>query len=152
MRYLHDLSPSTRAALGDRDVIVFDGVCVLCSGFFRFVLRHDRAERFHFVTAQSDLGQAMYRDLDLPTDDFETNLVITDGRIHERLDAFAAAMRALGGIWSVAGLVRGLPAWAKDPVYHLIARNRYRIFGRTETCLLPAPGVRARFLDLDRAA
>ena len=149
---LSAFSAPVRAALAGRDAIVFDGVCVLCSGFFRFVARHDRAGRFAFVTAQSDLGQAMYRDLGLPTDDFETNLVIVDGRCHQRLDAFAAAMGALGRPWSALALLRHLPGPAKDPAYHLIARNRYRIFGRTEACLVPTPDLRARFLDLPRAA
>ncbi|WP_298430223.1 thiol-disulfide oxidoreductase DCC family protein [uncultured Jannaschia sp.] len=146
------LSAPVRAALGDRDVVVFDGVCVLCSGFFRFVLRHDAAGRFHFVTAQSALGQALYRDLGLPTDAFETNLVIVDGRIHERLDAFAAAMSALGGPWRALAAARFVPEPLRSGLYHAIARNRYRIFGRTDLCMIPAPDVRARFLDLDRAA
>ncbi|MFO6465579.1 thiol-disulfide oxidoreductase DCC family protein [Jannaschia sp. KMU-145] len=151
-RDLHRLSPRVRAALGDRDVIVFDGVCVLCSRFFRFVLRHDRAQRFAFVTAQSDLGQAMYRDLGLPTDMFETNLVIVDARIHERLDAFGAAMSALGWPWRALAVARLIPEPLRSGLYHRIARNRYRIFGRTESCMIPAPDVRARFLDLGRAA
>ncbi|MEM7491543.1 MAG: DCC1-like thiol-disulfide oxidoreductase family protein [Pseudomonadota bacterium] len=133
-------------------MIVFDGVCVLCSGFFRFVLDRDRAGRFRFVTAQSALGQAMYRDLGLPADVFETNLVIVDGRIHQRLDAFAAAMSALGWPWRALAVARVLPGPLKDWAYHRIARNRYRLFGRTETCLIPGPEVRGRFLDLDAAA
>ena len=144
-------SAPVRTALAGRDVIVFDGHCVLCSGFFRFVLRHDRAERFAFVTAQSDLGQAMYRDLGLPLDDFETNLVIVDDRLHMRLDAFAAAMSALGWPWRAFAPLRRIPAALKDPAYHLIARNRYRLLGRTETCLMPTPELRARFLDLPGA-
>ena len=82
--------------VGDRDLIVFDGECVLCSGFFRFMLRHDRAGRFCFATAQSPLGQSLYQALGLPKDNFETNLVFVDGRVYGHLDAFAAAMGALG--------------------------------------------------------
>lgn len=141
------LSADTRAVIGRRDVIVFDGVCVLCSGFFRFVTRFDRAERFHFATAQSPLGQAMYRDLGLPTDDFDTNLVLVDGHLHQRLDAFAAAMGALGWPWRALLALRLLPRPIKDPLYYAIARNRYRLFGRTETCMMPTPGLRARFLN-----
>ena len=142
-----DLPADLAARLTGRDVIVFDGVCVLCSGFFRFVLRHDRRARFGFATAQSPLGQALYRALDLPTDDFETNLVIVDGRVYQRLDAFAAAMRALGWPWAGLSALRWLPAALKDPAYHAIARNRYRLFGRTDTCLIPTPDLRARFLE-----
>nr|WP_037254631.1 DCC1-like thiol-disulfide oxidoreductase family protein [Roseobacter sp. SK209-2-6] len=129
------------------DLIVFDGECVLCSGFFRFMLRFDRAGRFSFATAQSALGQRLYREQGLPTGDFETNLVYVDGRCYQRLDAFATAMRALPWPWPILSLCRFLPRWVKDPAYHLIARNRYQIFGRYETCMLPSAEVRSRFLD-----
>ncbi|MGR3620997.1 thiol-disulfide oxidoreductase DCC family protein [Pseudophaeobacter sp.] len=129
------------------DLIVFDGECVLCSRFFQFMLRHDREQRFSFATAQSVLGQRLYRERGLPTDDFETNLVFVEGRCFQRLDAFAAAMRALPGAWPLLGLCRFLPGFVKDPLYHAVARNRYRIFGRTETCMVPSPELRARFLD-----
>ena len=151
MDHVSDLSPDLRAVLGARDLIVFDGECVLCSGFFRFVLARD-AGRFHFALAQSDLGAQLYAALGLPQTEFETNLVIVDGRIYQRLDAFAAAMRAIGGPWRLLSSLRFLPGILKDPVYHLIARNRYRIFGRYDTCLIPSAEVQARFIDLPRAA
>lgn len=140
------LPADLQARLSGRDLIVFDGVCVLCSGFFRFMLRRDRQRHFSFATAQSPLGQALYAALDLPLTEFETNLVVVDGQIHQRLDAFSAAMRRLGGPWALPGLLRFLPGVMKDPAYHLIARNRYRLFGRTETCLMPGSEVRSRFL------
>lgn len=125
-------------------LIVFDGECVLCSGFFRFMLARD-AGRFQFATAQSPLGQSLYRALDLPLVDFETNLVIVNGLIYQRLDGFCVAMSVLGWPWRVLGVGRFLPRIIKDPMYHLIARNRYRIFGRYDTCMLPTPELRARF-------
>ncbi|WP_027243475.1 thiol-disulfide oxidoreductase DCC family protein [Leisingera daeponensis] len=131
--------------LENRNLIVFDGECVLCSGFFRFMLRHDREGRFSFATAQSPLGQQLYRAHGLPTDEFETNLVIVDGRSHQRLDAFAAAMRALPWPWPVLSVCRFLPGWLKDPLYFSVARNRYRLFGRYDRCMIPSPEVRARF-------
>lgn len=143
---VRDLPEDLRAAIDGRDLIVFDGVCVLCAGFFHFVLRWDRHERFRFATAQGPVGQALYRALDLPTDVFETNLVITDGRIHQRLDAFAAVMTALGGAWQGLGCLRYLPHWLKDPAYRAVAHNRYRLFGRRSQCLFPGPDLRARFL------
>jgi predicted DCC family thiol-disulfide oxidoreductase YuxK len=151
-RPLSALSVPARDALGGHDVIVFDGECVLCSGFFRFVLRHDRARRFRFATAQSPLGQRLYADLGLPTDAFETNLVLVDGRIHERLPAFAAAMGALGWPWRALAVARWVPEPLSSTLYHAIARNRYRLFGRYDHCMIPTPEVRDRFLDLQRAA
>lgn len=128
------------------DAIVFDGECVLCSGFFRFMVTHDTVGRFQFATAQSPLGQRLYDGLGLPTQDFETNLVIVDGKVFQRLDAFAAAMRELPGFWPALSVCRFLPGWIKDPLYYAIARNRYRIFGRAQTCMIPDAALRSRFL------
>lgn len=151
MTRVEDLPNDLAAALRGRDLIVFDGVCVLCSGFFRFMVRHDHRRRFCFATAQGPLGQALYAALDLPLTEFETNLVVVDGRIYQRLDAFAAAMSAIGLPWALLSGVRYLPGRLKDAAYHLIARNRYRLFGRHDTCLMPCPDLRARFLEDWRA-
>lgn len=142
-----DALPADLAArLHGRDLIVFDGECVFCSAFFRFMLRHDRRETFAYATAQSPLGQGLYAALGLPTDDFETNLVVVGGVIHQRLDAFAAAMGQLRYPWRVLALCRLLPGLIKDAIYKPIARNRYRIFGRYDACMIPNPALRARFL------
>ncbi len=141
-----DLPEALRHRIHDQDLIVFDGECVLCSGFFVLMLRIDRAARFQFVVAQSELGHALYEALGLPTDDYETNLVMVDGRIHTHLDAFASAMQAVGGIWWMLSLCRFLPSPLKRFLYFRIARNRYALFGRRDTCLLPDAQVRARFL------
>jgi len=144
-----DTLPQRLSRLIDgRDLIVFDGECVLCSGFFRLMLRIDRTERFAFATAQSPLGHALYAALDLPLHEFETNLVIVDGVIYQRLDAFAAAMRAVGWPWCALGAVRAIPEPLRSFLYHRLARNRYAIFGRTETCMMPDADLRTRFLDL----
>ena len=140
------LAPQLSELVGGRDVIVFDGECVLCSGFFKFMLKHDRLGRFDFVLAQSQAGRALYEALDLPVDDLETNLVIVDGQVHQRLDAFAAAMRTLAWPWKTLSICRFLPGLVKDPLYHLIARNRYAMFGRYDSCMIPDTAVRARFV------
>ncbi len=136
-----------RAIQLDHDLIVFDGECLLCSQFFQFMLRYDRSQRFSFATAQSALGQQLFRDQGLPQDDFETLLVFVDGRCYQRLDAIAAAMRALPRAWRVLGLCRYLPGVLKDPLYRGLARNRYRLFGRANRCMVPDADIRARFLD-----
>ena len=144
---LDTLDAQTRDALQGRDLIVFDGVCVLCSGFFKFMLRHDRQERFSFAMAQADLGQACYAALGMPLDDFQSNLVIKDGWIYTDLDAFAAAMAGLGWPWTALSAMGWLPGVVKVPLYRVVARNRYRLFGRYETCMLPDARVKARFFS-----
>ena len=141
-----------RTRLDGRDLIVFDGECVLCSGFFRFITRVDRTQRFHFAHAQSPFGQALYTALGLPNDDFETNLIIVDGVVHTHLDSFAAAMRAIGWPWRALGVIRLLPRPLKTFLYARIARNRYALFGRYDTCMMPDPSLSARFIDCAESA
>lgn len=129
-----------------RDIIVFDGVCVLCSGFMRFVLRHDREEHFLFMTAQSAQGEALYAALGLKAGDYDTNLVFIDGQLYERLDAFAVVMRKLGWPWRALAILGWLPGPLKDWIYYRIARNRYAMFGRRETCMVPDSAITSRFI------
>lgn len=136
-----------QSRLAHRDLIVFDGECVLCSGFFRFIIRADKTQRFHFAHAQSDIGSAFYTALGMPTDDFGTNLVIVDGMIYERLDAFAAAMAALGWPYKALAIMRFIPDPLSSFLYNRIAKNRYAMFGRYDTCMMPTPDLRARFID-----
>ena len=131
----------------DKPIIVFDGVCVLCSGFVRFVVARDPDAKFRFVSAQSPLGQALFRHYDLDTDDFETNLLIADGRAFGKLDALTGILQRLGGVWRIATITSLLPRTLRDRLYDRIARNRYRIFGRTDSCIVPDASWRSRVLE-----
>lgn len=128
-------------------LIVFDGECVLCSVFARFVFARDRNARFRFTMAQSDLGQALYRHYGLDTRDFETNLVIVDGRLHGKLTGFARVMAELGWPWRALAALRVVPRPIGNWLYDRIARNRYRLFGRYDACRLPSPELRARVIE-----
>ena len=147
MSHVAELPVELQETLGTRDLIVFDGECVLCSGFFRTMVRLDSAERFSFAAAQSPLGTALYEAMGLPTRDYETNLVIVDGVIHQRLDAFAVAMKAVGWPWRAFSVVRFIPEPLRSFLYHRLARNRYAIFGRYDTCMMPDQRLAARFID-----
>lgn len=127
-------------------LIVFDGVCVLCSGFVKFVLRFDHAKRFRFTLAQGPLGQALYRHYRLDLVEFETNLVLQRGVVYSKLGAFAAVLNELGGMWKLLALIRFIPQPLSDWLYDRIAKNRYRVFGRTEYCMVPSPEIRDRFI------
>ena len=122
-------------------LIVFDNVCVLCSGFVQWVMAHDRSRRFWFTPAQGPIGQALYRDLGLDPVRFETNLVVVDGIVYGKLEAFVKVAIQLGGVWRAAAVLRILPAPLRDWLYDAIAQNRYRLFGRRETCWLPRAGM-----------
>jgi len=156
MRYDTDISPddtsptapSPNPVYDERQpLIVFDGVCVLCSGFARTVVRFDREKRFRFTTAQSSLGQALYRKYGLRTDFYETNLVIIDGIAYQRLDSLIATADAMGWPWRAARVLRILPLPLRDRLYRLIAQNRYALFGRKDSCEIPSGELRNRIID-----
>ena len=127
-------------------LIVFDGVCVLCSGFVRMVVRLDRQSRFRFATAQSPFGQALFSKHGLRTDSYETNLVLVDGVAFTRLDSFVAVMSELGWPWRTASVLLLLPRPLRDWLYDRIAKNRYALFGRKDSCEVPSAEMRERFL------
>jgi predicted DCC family thiol-disulfide oxidoreductase YuxK len=144
--YSYRTDPNVPTFPDDRPLIVFDGLCVLCSAFVRFILRRDRNFAFRLTTAQSALGQALYRHYGLDTNDFETNLIIDAGRPWAKLDSVALAGRQLGGLWRALVLLRLLPRPIADWLYDRVARNRYSLFGRTDRCMVPAPAWRDRFI------
>lgn len=132
--YAYRNDPSVPDFPDERPLIVFDGVCVLCNGFARFVAQRDPGNRFRFAEAQSPLGGALFRHYGLDDSDFETNLLIQDGRAYGRMEAFVEIVRQLGWAWPAVSAVLVMPRPARDWIYERIARNRYRIFGRYETC------------------
>jgi predicted DCC family thiol-disulfide oxidoreductase YuxK len=141
-------TPAPQAlAVGEPDLVVFDGVCVLCNGFARFVHRHDQAGAFRFATAQSPAGQAAYRSASLSPEAIDTILVRRQGKVLQKSAAVLAAVAAFGGPWRAVAVFNLVPRPIRDWVYDRIARNRYRLFGRHDSCPLPPPGLRDRFVD-----
>jgi predicted DCC family thiol-disulfide oxidoreductase YuxK len=139
-------APAVPTFDGRHPLIVFDGICVLCSGFAKFVVRFDRGRKFRFTTAQSQLGEALYRQHGLRTDVYETNLVIIDGVAHLRLDSMIAVLAELGWPWRAARLLRLIPRPVRDRLYGLIARNRYALFGKKANCDIPSAALRERIV------
>jgi predicted DCC family thiol-disulfide oxidoreductase YuxK len=130
----------------DRPVIVFDGHCALCSGWARFVLRHDRRGRYRLLPAQTPLGEAIYRHYGLDPVDYETNLLLEDGRLFMKSEGTIRMFEGLGLPWSLMAVGRVLPLAWRDALYGLVARNRIKWFGRREVCYLGDPGWTDRFL------
>ena len=139
-------------ATADAPIILYDGVCGLCNRLTRFVLARDPAGRFRFASLQSALaGEILTRHGRDPRDLDTLYLVLARGRPDERLltksDAALWILRELGGPWRTAAMLRVLPRWVRDLGYDVVARTRYRVFGRYDSCPLPDPSHRTRFLD-----
>ena len=131
----------------DRPVIIFDGYCVLCSRWANFVLRQDRAATFRLLPAQSPLGHALYVHFGLDPENYETNILVADGLAWLKLEGSIRTAEGLGFPWSLAAALRVLPLAWRDKLYELIARNRFRLFGRRDTCYVPTVDHRDRFLS-----
>jgi predicted DCC family thiol-disulfide oxidoreductase YuxK len=112
----------------------------------RFVLRHDRKGLYRFIPAQSALGRALYVHYGLDPEDYETNILIQDGRAWFKAGGTIRMLQNLGFPWSLAGALRIVPAAWLDPLYERLARNRFRIGGRLDACYRPDPGHEGRFL------
>lgn len=128
-------------------IILFDAVCKLCNHWTRFILRVDKQERFKLCSVQSPQGQALLAHYGFPLDNFETMLLIRNGTCLTHSDAFLAIMKELPFPWSILATLRWLPKRWRDAGYGVIARNRYRVFGRYDGCMLPPKGFKERFLD-----
>ena len=126
-------------------LILFDGVCVFCSRWVRFVIAHDLEGRFRFLPIQSEAGRSLAARYGIDPEAPQTNAVVMNGRIFFKSDAALTVLGALRRTRPLAAL-KAAPRWLRDPAYDLIARNRYAIFGRTETCMVPSAADRARFL------
>jgi len=130
-----------------RPVMLFDGVCNLCSGSVQFAIARDPAANLRFAAIQSPHGQDFLRRRGLPTDRFETFYLIDDGRVYEKS---AGVLRLVGYLrwpWPLLTAMRIVPRRLRDWLYDRIARNRYRLFGCRQTCLVPTAEIIGRFLS-----
>ncbi|AWI60831.1 hypothetical protein AB395_00005654 (plasmid) [Sinorhizobium fredii CCBAU 45436] len=125
---------------------MFDAECVFCSGWVKFALKREREAKYRFLAAQSKVGRALYRHYGLDDRDYETNLFIEDGRAYVRSEATIRVVAGLGFPWSICRLFLLVPTKWADALYGFVARNRYRLAGRTATCFVPTPEVRSRFI------
>jgi predicted DCC family thiol-disulfide oxidoreductase YuxK len=128
-------------------LILFDGVCNLCNGFMIFVFKRDPDARFTFGWIQSEPGKQILVQLNMPTDTYDTIVYLENGIVSYKSTAFLKIVRQLKFPWPLlwAGVI--MPRFLRNWIYDLVARHRYRIFGRRDECLLPAGDVKERFLE-----
>ena len=131
--------------IADR-LVLFDGLCKLCNGWVRFLLKYDRAAVFTLGTMQSDKGQEILQQLGFSTRNFSTVIYIENGKIYTRSDAVIAILRRLPRPWRYLRWLTFVPRGLRDWCYERIAQNRYRLFGRYDSCPLPTAAQQKRFL------
>ena len=130
-----------------RPTAIFDGVCNLCNSAVDWIVRHDPEARIVFAASQSAAGRALLDRFGATTSATDTFMLVDGGRLYSRSTAALRVARIVGFPWSLAAIFLVVPRPLRDLVYDFVARNRYRWFGKKETCRLPSPEERARFLE-----
>jgi len=128
-------------------VLLIDGHCNMCHGLAKFVVGRDKRAVFRFASLQSELGRRLLKEGGMPEDALETFVMVDNGKYYTKSTAALRIGRKLGWPWSVAYPAIVVPRFVRDRVYRFVARRRYRWFGRSESCLLPTPDMRSRFLE-----
>lgn len=134
-------------------IVLYDGVCGLCNRLVQFILKRDVDGRFRFASLQSGFAETVLKRHGADSHDLDTFYVVIDHeqpgeRVLMRSDAILHVVKTLGGIWTLAGVGRLLPRVLRDWMYGVVARNRYRVFGKHESCMLPEPKHRDKFIEV----
>jgi predicted DCC family thiol-disulfide oxidoreductase YuxK len=135
-----------------KTIVLYDGVCGLCYGFVRFMLRFDKRDRFRYAALQSDFAAEVLKRHGLNSNDLSSVVLVTDfglprEKAHTQFDGVLEGSRGLGGIWKLGLAAKVLPREVRNWIYDAIARNRYKWFGRNETCSIPTLEHRVKFVD-----
>ncbi len=145
--YSYRQDPSVPPFLDDHPILIYDGICAMCSAWVQFVLRHDKAGRFRFLAAQSALGRALYVHYGMDPEHYESNVLLENGIAWFKSESSIRMATGLGFPWTLAAAARIFPLSWRDRFYEYVAANRFRWFGRRETCLLMHPDHVDRFLN-----
>ena len=127
-------------------VILFDGICNLCSGWVQFLIRKDTNMKFRFAPIQSETGQRLLHTVGLESSNIETVIYLKENECFRESSAVLEILKDLGGFWTFAFVLKLIPGTLRDGFYRFIAKKRYRFFGKRTTCFIPTPENQKRFL------
>jgi predicted DCC family thiol-disulfide oxidoreductase YuxK len=128
-------------------IILFDGVCNLCNSSVQFIIRHDKKNRFRFASLQSDFGQNQLIKYQIDSKNTDSFIYIKSDHAYIKSTAGLLVLKDLGGLWKLPFLFIVFPKTLRDWIYDLIAKNRYKLFGKKESCMVPTPDLKSRFIN-----
>ena len=128
-------------------IILYDGVCNLCNKIVKFIIKRDKKARFKFASLQSNIGKLYLKKFDLPINKLDTFVYIRHENPYTRSDAGLYVLKDLGGFWKLFFSLIILPRFFRDFFYNLIAKSRYKIWGKKDSCMIPAQNISKRFID-----
>lgn len=128
-------------------ILLFDGVCNLCNGAIQFIIRRDPDRKFRFASLQSEAGKALAEERGIDLEQTDSMILIEPGvAYYTRSDAALKIGKSFGGGWALLGIFEWIPRPIRDGIYNLVAKNRYKWFGKREECMIPTPELKSRFL------
>ncbi len=130
----------------DKPILLFDGVCNLCNGLVQFIIKRDPKGHFRFSALQSEAGQSLLMEAGLDPAALNTVVMFDSGQFYTHSNVPLQIAWHLGGLWRVFYVFKLMPKWIRDRIYDWIARNRYKWFGQKESCMIPTPELKQRFL------
>ena len=141
------MSKNIEDIIQNHDIILFDAVCVICNGWAKFLIKYDKKIQFKLVSAQSELGTALLKHYQMSTEHYTTMVVIKDGKLYTESTALLKVMQHLGFPFSLMNAGYFIPRFIRDFLYRLVALNRYKLFGKTDSCLIPSHENKRHFLE-----
>lgn len=133
--------------ISDKKIVLFDGVCNLCSKSVQFILKRDKKQQFLFGSLQGVYGQEMLKKYQLPANEFNSFMLIEGDKLYTKSSGALRMLRHLGGWWGLLYVFIIVPKFIRDGIYNWISKNRYKWFGKKNECWLPRPEWKARFLE-----
>jgi predicted DCC family thiol-disulfide oxidoreductase YuxK len=130
----------------NENILLFDGVCNLCNGLVQFIIKRDQTGKFKFASLQSEIGQSWLKRFGLVNVEMESFVMIRGDTFYIRSTAALKMLKELGGVWAIFYMFIIIPRPIRDFFYDLIARSRYKIFGKRDECMIPTPELKKRFL------
>lgn len=131
----------------DKKIIVFDGVCILCNSFVQFILKKDKRKQFYFTTAQSDFVKEQLKTNPMKANAMDSVLYVKNGKVFTESTAALNIFSDLGGMWKLLSIFKLIPPFIRNAVYRFIAKGRYHVFGKLDTCMMPPSEWKSRFIS-----
>ena len=132
----------------DKKIILFDGVCNLCDATVQELIRKDKKDAFRFAALQSETGKEIVKYIGIDTSKIDSIILYEPGKAyHIKAEAAIEIAKSIGGVYSLLGVFSVFPNWMKNSVYDFVARNRYKWYGKKESCMMPTPELKAKFLE-----
>jgi predicted DCC family thiol-disulfide oxidoreductase YuxK len=132
----------------NKKIILFDGVCNLCDSAVQFVIKHDKKDIFRVASLQSEIGQEIIKHIGIDTKNIDSIILYQPGiAYYYKSEAALEIAKNLGGLFSFATIFKILPTALSNVIYNYVAKNRYKWYGKKDSCMIPTPELKSKFLD-----